>query len=125
MHEGEEVGRNVTGSEWTCARCGVTATVMPGAAKLFEPPASWEQLNGVSYCLGCRRTLAGEAKAAAVSDEHSAAERLRANAEGRIEFELQRMPDRCDTRIARACGTNVLTVKQVRERLGTYPTRPV
>jgi hypothetical protein len=87
-------------------------------------PASWEQTNGVTYCLGCRRKLAGEA-AAALADADTAAARLRADAEGRIEFELRRLPDRCDTRIARACGTNVITVRKVRERLGTYPTRPV
>jgi hypothetical protein len=50
---------------------------------------------------------------------------IRADAEGRVEFELNRSPDRCDTRIARACGTNVIVVRQVRERLGAYPTRPV
>ena len=114
----------MTGSEWTCARCGVTATVMPGAAKLFEPPASWEQLNGVSYCLGCRRTLAGEAKAAAVSDQHSAAERLRANAEGRIEFELRRTPDLTDGAIAKACRTSAATVAAARKRLKMPPGLP-
>jgi hypothetical protein len=30
-----------------------------------------------------------------------------------------------NTRIARASGTNVLMVRQVREHLGAYPTRPV
>ncbi len=43
---------------------------------------------------------------------------------GLVELELNRAPDRCDTRIARACGTNVMVVRQVRERLGAYPTRP-
>jgi hypothetical protein len=98
---------------------------MPEVAELSGPPASWELSNGIAYCLGCRRELAGQARAAAVSDADPAAERLRADAEGRIEFELARMPDRCDTRIARACGTPVLLVKQVRQRLGAYPTRPV
>lgn len=115
----------MSGSEWTCARCGVIATVIPGMAELSEPPMSWEHLNGIAYCLGCRRNLAGEAKAAALSELDSPAERLRADVEGRIEFELRRMPDRCDTRIARACGTNVALVRGVRERLGAYPTRPV
>jgi hypothetical protein len=97
---------------------------MPGATtELFEPPSSWEKLNGVTYCLSCRRKLAGEA-AAALANVDSATERLRAGAEGRIEFELRRMPDRCDTRVARACGTNVVMVRKVRERLGAYPTRP-
>jgi hypothetical protein len=88
-------------------------------------PASWEQLGDVAYCLNCRRKLAGEAKAAALVEGESQAERVRANAEGRIEFELTRDPDRCDTRVARASGANVIVVRQVRERLCAYPTRPV
>ncbi|HKH42406.1 MAG TPA: hypothetical protein VKA41_11195 [Solirubrobacterales bacterium] len=115
----------MTGSEWTCARCGVTASFMPGAVDPGGLPANWEALNGISYCLGCLRKLAGEAKAAALSDDDSPADRVRADAEGRIEFELGRDADRCDTRIARASGTNVLLVRQIRERLGVYPTRPV
>lgn len=47
-----------------------------------------------------------------------------ADAEGLVELELTRAPDRCDTRVARACGTHVVVVRQVRERLGAYPTRP-
>jgi hypothetical protein len=90
---------------------------------LHELPASWERLDGVAYCLGCRRKLAGEAKSAL--EEGSPAERVRADAEGRIEFELSRSPDRGDTRVARSCGTNVTLVRHVRERLAAYPTRPV
>ena len=78
----------------------------------------------MTYCLGCLRTLAGEARVSALAEE-SPADRMRADAEGRIEFELRRDPDRCDTRIARACGTNAFLVRQVRDRLGAYPTRPV
>jgi hypothetical protein len=115
----------MTGSEWTCARCGMTVRFLPAVAGLSGLPPSWDHVNGIAYCLRCRRELAGEAKAAALTDGESPAERLRATAEGRIEFELGRDPDRCDTRIARACGANVLMVRQVRERLGAYPTRPV
>jgi hypothetical protein len=103
----------------------MTASFMDGLGDSYGLPPNWESLNGIQYCLGCRRKLAGEARAAAVSDLDPPVERLRADAEGRIEFELSRSPDRCDTRIARACGTNVLLVRQVRERLGAYPTRPV
>jgi hypothetical protein len=103
----------------------MTARFMPEVAGLYELPANWDEVNGIAYCLGCRRDLAGEAKAATLSDGDSPADRVRADAEGRIEFELTRDPDRCDTRIARACGTNVLLVRRVRERLGVYPIRPV
>jgi hypothetical protein len=115
----------VNGSDWTCARCGVTARFVPGALKFSEMPTSWDEVNGIAYCLSCRRKMAGEEKAAALAEEESMADLVRADAEGRVEFELHRTPDRCDTRIARACGTNVIVVRQVRERLGAYPTRPV
>jgi hypothetical protein len=103
----------------------VTATFMPGVVGLSELPANWDEVNGIAYCLSCRRKLAGEAKAAALRDVDSLADHQRANAEGRIEFELSRTPDLCDTRIARATGTNVVLVRRVRERLGVYPMRPV
>ena len=68
--------------------------------------------------------MAGEARSASLLDDESPADRVRAVAEGRVEFELDRDPDRCDTRVARLCGTNVFVVRAVRERLGVYPTRP-
>jgi hypothetical protein len=49
----------------------------------------------------------------------------RKDVQWRVELELSRDPDRCDTRVARACSTNVIVVRQVRERLGAFPTRPV
>jgi hypothetical protein len=103
----------------------MTARFMPGALNLSEMPASWDEVNGIAYCLSCRRKMAGEAKAATLRLEEEGADLVRADAEGRVEFELNRTPDRCDTRIARACETNVIVVRQVRERLGAYPTRPV
>lgn len=98
---------------------------MPGVVPPSGLPANWERLSGVSYCLGCLRKRAGAARSDTLSEERSLDEHRRANAEGRIEFELLRAPDRADTRIARACGTSVAAVKGVRERLSAYPTRPV
>jgi len=97
---------------------------MRGVGDLEGPPASWEELNGVAYCLACRRKLAGDAKVKRLTDEHSPGDRHRAHAEGRIEFELRRDPDRCDTRVARSSSTNVVLVRKVRDRVGAYPTRP-
>ena len=116
----------MNGSDWTCARCGMTARFAPGALHFSEMPPSWEEVDGIAYCLSCRRKMAGEAKAAVLrfEEEEDRAGLVRADAEGRVEFELNRSPDRCDTRIARACATNVIVVRQVRERLGAYPTRP-
>jgi hypothetical protein len=67
---------------------------------------SWGETNGVAY-RDRPELMAGEV-----------------NDEGRVELELSHDPDRCDTRVARACGTNVVVVREVRERLGAYPTRP-
>jgi hypothetical protein len=103
----------------------MTARFLPGVPDLYEVPPNWDEVNGIAHCLKCRREMAGEAKAAILSDEDPGADPLRARAEGRIEFELGRDPDRCDTRVARACGANVIVVRQVRERLDAYPTRPV
>jgi len=101
----------------------VTTTFMPGVADEF--PSNWSEMNGAAFCLSCLRKMAGEAKAAELDEDESIATRLRADAEGRVEFELARAPERCDTRVARACGTNVTVVRGVRARLGVYPTQPV
>jgi hypothetical protein len=103
----------------------MTARFAPGALSVADMPPSWVEVNGIAYCLSCRRKMAGEARAARLAEEEPGPDLVRADAEGRVEFELSRSPDRCDTRIARACGTNVIVVRQVRERLGAYPTRPV
>jgi hypothetical protein len=102
----------------------MTVRFMTGMGNLSESPPNWGEENGIAYCLSCRREMAGEAKAAALNGDGTPANRVRADAEGRVEFELGRDPDRCDTRIARTCGTNVILVRQVRQRLGVYPTRP-
>jgi hypothetical protein len=97
---------------------------MPGAVTPSGLPSNWDALDGIHYCLGCLRKLAGKAKAEALEDRDSPADHQRADAEGRIEFELRRAANHCDTHIARDCGTKVVLVRQVRERLGAYPTRP-
>ena len=68
--------------------------------------------------------IADEARAIAFDGKDFPAWCQQADAVGLVELELTRAPDRCDTRVARACGTNVMVVRQVRERLGLYPTRP-
>src|SRR4051794_38270574 len=64
----ENRGERVTGSEWTCARCGMTSRFMDEAIDLSGLPANWDEVNGIAYCLGCRREMAGQARAAAVAD---------------------------------------------------------
>jgi len=97
---------------------------MPGISDPSGSPPNWGEVDGFAYCLGCRRVMAGEARVDALMGGDDP-DRMRMAAEGRVEFELGRDPHRCDTRIARTCGTNIFVVRQVRERLGAYPTRPV
>jgi len=69
--------------------------------------------------------VAGVPRATALGDDGiSAMWDHQADAEGRVELALTDSPDRCDTRVARACGTNIFVVRRVRARLGAYPTRP-
>ena len=68
--------------------------------------------------------MADKTRDVAVNGDDLPAWCKQADAEGLVELELTRAPDRCDTRVARACGTNVMVVRQVRERLGAYPIRP-
>ena len=95
------------------------SAIYPGAGVLSVGGAVCGPTGLVRYAGGAREEVA------ALRDLDSLADHQRANAEGRIEFELSRTPDLCDTRIARASGTNVVLVKQVRARLDAYPTRPV
>jgi hypothetical protein len=105
---------------WTCGRCEVTASWMPEVERPAMP-ADWAEVEGVLYCLGCRRELAGEAGVLAVPDEASAEKRQQLRAHARIEFEVTRDPERPDNRIAKACRTSIPSVQKARERLGLPP----
>jgi hypothetical protein len=65
---------------------------MPGVVNLSELPTGWEELGGIAYCLGCRRKLAGEAKVAALSDEHPPADRLRPTPRGGSSSSCEAIP---------------------------------
>jgi hypothetical protein len=114
---------NGTSSEWTCARCTVTASwATPG--EQHDLPSGWIQQDGLNYCLACARELAGEAGEASAPDDATEAGRKQASTAARIEFELNRDPNRADTKIARASHSSVSAVRVARERLGVYPTGP-
>src|SRR5262249_11977092 len=110
-------------AEWTCARCLMTASWMPGTEQTGMP-AGWADHDGDLFCIVCRRERAAEAAMAVAPDGATNDDRRQLGLVGRIEFEMGRDPDRADTRIARQCQTSVAAVKKVRERLGAYPTRP-
>ena len=112
-----------TNSEWTCARCTVSASwVTPG--ERHELPTGWIAQVGGNYCLTCARVMAGEAGEAAASEDATDADRQQAGTAARVEFEVNRDPNRADTKIARAAGSSAQAVRKIRERLGVYPTAP-
>ena len=111
---------STTAASWTCERCSVTVSWMPGA-EAPRLPASWSDEDGVLHCLGCRRELAGEAGMADMPEDAPAADRRKQHSHSRIEFEVIRDPQRPDNQIAKVCRTSVVAVRRARERLGVPP----
>jgi hypothetical protein len=109
--------------EWTCGRCEVTVSWMPGA-ETPDLPMNWVDDGVDMYCLGCRRDLAAEAGVAALDDDAPADLRQKTSSQARIEFEITRDPERPDNRIAKSCRTSVITVRKARERLGLKARPP-
>ena len=108
--------------DWTCARCEVNVSWMPDAERP-ELPATWIKDGDELYCLACRRERAGEAALVGL-DEASAEDRRKAETRARIDFEMNRRPEREDSRIAKACHTSIKAVQQARVRLGMQSRRP-
>lgn len=105
----------------TCERCAVSVSWMAGVERP-ELPEGWSEENGVLYCLGCQRELAGEAGLEGMEDA-PASDRQKLRAHARLDFEVKRDPDRPDNRIAKACHTSIIAVRKARERLGLPPVR--
>jgi hypothetical protein len=110
-------------ADWTCSRCEVTVS---WTADVERPtiPATWVEERGELYCLSCRRDLAEETQLATLPEDASAQERQKVKSAARVEFEIRRVPNREDNRIAKACGTSIVAVRKARERLGMQAQRP-
>jgi hypothetical protein len=118
LDEGE-----VASHSWTCARCQVTVSFSP-EVKRPRLPATWVKEDGELYCLSCRREMAGEAGLVGVDEDTPSVRRQQIRSQARVEFEIQRDPERADNRIAKACGTSTVAVRKARGRLGLEsPTR--
>lgn len=104
-----------TARKWTCDGCGVSASRIDG-----EPtaqPAGWAACAEGRFCLVCRRARAGEAALDGAADDSTPEQRMRLRRTGLIEFEVARLPDQLDRRIATACHTSASTVRAVRREL--------
>ncbi|MDP9228987.1 MAG: hypothetical protein M3M99_08000 [Actinomycetota bacterium] len=84
-------------------------------------PANWETQGEEVFCLNCRRELAAEEGIVGLREDAPAEERRKLRSRARIEFEIQRDPDRPDNRIAKACSTSIPAVRKARAGLGVAP----
>ncbi len=104
-------------TDWTCARCEMTASWSADVANTERPP-NWAEVNGQLFCLSCRREMAAEESLDALPEDATRENRRKARSNARIEFEIAREPSREDNRIAKACHTSIVAVRKARERLG-------
>ena len=89
---------------------------MPGHEQHGLPPG-WSDESGVIHCLSCRRELAAEAGLDTAPADASVKDRAQLQKHARIEFEIERDPDRTDGEIARIVRSSVPAVRSARERL--------
>jgi uncharacterized Zn finger protein (UPF0148 family) len=104
-------------TDWTCARCEMTAS-WTAASENTERPPNWVEADGELYCLSCRREMAAEESLEALPEDANRESRRQARSNARIEFEITRDPSREDNRIAKACHTSIVAVRKARARIG-------
>jgi hypothetical protein len=97
--------------DWTCERCHVMVSFMPGT-KNPKLPSTWADVDGKLHCLGCQREFAGEAGLEGLAEDAPASDRQKLRSHARIEFEVKRDPERPDNQIAKACHTSVIAVRK-------------
>jgi hypothetical protein len=108
---------------WTCSRCEMTVSF---AEDVERPrlPSTWASEGGLLYCLSCRREMAGDAGVEGIDDDTSNEKRLQLRSRARIEFEINRDPERPDNQIAKACRTSTVAVRKARARLDIESPEP-
>lgn len=108
---------------WTCTRCEMTVSWMPGSDTPKLPP-NWTVSDDEAYCLGCRRDIAGESGIEEMAGTPTLDDQRRQRMLSRIQFEIERRPDLADNRIAKACHTSVIAVRKARKELGLTARPP-
>jgi hypothetical protein len=100
---------------WTCGKCKVRASRMPGFGT--GRPEGWTEEKGEVICLLCRRAAAGD-RGVESGKPTNGENTVRMRMASVIEFELARDADRSNSVIAKVCHTSVPTVLKVRNGLG-------
>jgi len=101
---------------WTCDRCGVAIRYLPGHEP-SAPPVGWTVDDGDTHCLTCRRDLAAEAAYLRADPDMSREDRAKLRARGRIDFEIERDPERTNGEIAKSLRCSVPAVVKARRQL--------
>ena len=91
----------------------MTSTWTNGLEKGSAPP-NWEKVNGLHYCLACRRERAVDAALEEVGDVGIEA-RAKARSQAVVTFEILRDPDRTEGEIAKAARTSIGAVRKARK----------
>jgi len=104
---------------WTCARCAVTISWVPGRERRGFP-SGWAKLSGEPHCLRCRREHAAQSAIDNAPPEVSREERAKLRAAAVLEFELVRDPDRPNGEIAKVVRCSVPAVLKSRRRLEAH-----
>jgi hypothetical protein len=111
-------------ASWTCGRCGVTVRYLPGHDP-EGPPTGWSVDGDDAHCLACGRERAAENAYQRADPGMSREDRAKLMARGRIDFEIERDPQRTNGEIARALRCSVPAVLKARRQLEAASGRPV
>jgi hypothetical protein len=84
-------------------------------------PADWIEEDGRSYCLACRRDLAGEAAVSSAPADTPLTQGAKLRTRAKIDFEVRRDPSRSNAEIAHAIRSSVVAVQKARDRLAARP----
>jgi hypothetical protein len=101
---------------WTCDRCEMTISYMPGHERRARPNG-WAKERGGTYCLACRRSIAAEAAYESAPADMPMEKRAKLRATAVIDFEIKRDPDRPNGEIAKIVRCSVPAVLKARKRL--------
>ena len=99
--------------EFTCARCEVVSRWTEGLGAATPP--NWVKVNGLYYCLVCRRERAVDDAIAAAGDV-STADRAKLRSSAVVDFEIARDPNRTEGEIAKAARASIGAVRKARKR---------
>ena len=97
---------------WSCARCRVAVGRLDG--KRVALPPTWTRSGKEIFCLSCSRALAAEAAVESAPADCSRHDLVRIRRTALIRFEISRVPDAPNRRIAQACRTSTGAVAAIR-----------